>query len=239
MIAAWAPQAGPLPDQPAETPAAPEEPERTPWRYIVIHHSASNSGNAAAFSKMHQRKGWDSLAYHFVIDNGKGGPDGRLEVGSRWWQQKHGAHAGRIGPEEDDERNAYNEFGIGICLVGNFQHRTPTSAQMDTLVKLVTKLRDRYGMPEDAIMGHRHVRSTACPGQYFPWSTLFASLGMAPPQHLLRHPDFATLERCHWCLLNEPPVASLPAIPRPAAPLPEQSDLPPPDAVPAPIPEAP
>lgn len=235
LNAAWAPQAGPLPDQPAsETPPA-AEPERTPWRYIVIHHSASPSGNAAVFSKLHRQKGWDGLAYHFVIDNGHGGPDGRLEVGSRWWQQKHGAHAGHLPPDDEQERNVYNEFGIGICLVGNFNHRAPTPAQMEMLARLVAKLRDQYNIPEDAIMGHRHVRSTACPGQYFPWGSLFATLGLPPPQHLFRHPDTGTLKRCQWCLLNEPPVESLPVGPQ----QPEQPDLPAPDAIRAPVPEAP
>ncbi len=76
--------------QEADAPAIPAEPapavsDRTPWRYIVIHHSATPSGNARSFDRMHRGKGWDGVAYHFVIDNGKGGPDGRLEVTHRWW----------------------------------------------------------------------------------------------------------------------------------------------------------
>jgi len=42
---------------------------------------------------MHRAKGWDGLAYHFVITNGHGGPDGALQIIPRWWAQKHGAHA--------------------------------------------------------------------------------------------------------------------------------------------------
>src|SRR6185503_19274337 len=64
------------------------------WQHIIVHHSASTSGNAAAFARLHRRKGWDDVAYHFVIDNGRGGPDGALEITSRWRVQKHGAHAG-------------------------------------------------------------------------------------------------------------------------------------------------
>ncbi|MCK4602755.1 MAG: hypothetical protein KAU28_09835, partial [Phycisphaerae bacterium] len=51
------------------------------WRYIVIHHSATARGNAAVFDKSHRRRGYDELGYHFVIDNGAGGPDGNVEVG--------------------------------------------------------------------------------------------------------------------------------------------------------------
>ncbi|HHT9113865.1 MAG TPA: hypothetical protein ACFYD0_11140, partial [Candidatus Wunengus sp. YC65] len=52
------------------------------WRYIVVHHSATSSGNAAEFDKYHRRKkGWENgLGYHFVIGNGNGTPDGKIEI---------------------------------------------------------------------------------------------------------------------------------------------------------------
>ncbi|MBM4054820.1 MAG: hypothetical protein FJ264_09150 [Planctomycetes bacterium] len=44
------------------------------WKYIVIHHSASESGCAAEFDKFHREKRhWENgLGYHFVIGNGNG-----------------------------------------------------------------------------------------------------------------------------------------------------------------------
>src|SRR4051812_3753672 len=51
------------------------------WQYIVIHHSATPSGSAAAFDRMHRAKGWDELGYHFVIGNGTMSGDGQIEVG--------------------------------------------------------------------------------------------------------------------------------------------------------------
>ncbi|GAH80957.1 unnamed protein product, partial [marine sediment metagenome] len=36
-----------------------------PWRWIVIHHSASESGSAATFDQWHRARGWDELGYHF------------------------------------------------------------------------------------------------------------------------------------------------------------------------------
>lgn len=199
-----APPAGETPPAPAgETPAPP--PGSNPWRYIVIHHSASPGGNAAAFGRLHRRKGWDGLAYHFVIDNGKGGPDGRLEVGSRWWQQKHGAHAGHLphapGP---DERNDYNEFGIGICLVGNLEQRLPTEAQLLTLARLIARLRAQFSIPEENIVGHGNVRSTACPGRLFPWERLFAMMDLTPQQPVSRLAT-GTVERCPWCARQPDP----------------------------------
>lgn len=199
----------PTPDAPG-TPAVLEErpaPEllgKNAWRYIVIHHSASPSGNAASFDRMHRGKGWDGLAYHFVITNGKGGPDGGLEVSPRWRAQKHGAHAGGLTPDAPPEtRNSYNEFGIGICLVGNFQQRAPTRAQMKRLAGLVRRLRDMFDIPAKNVVGHQHVKSTACPGKRFPWRTLFAMTGETEPPHLSRRPLLATYERCPWCDQHE------------------------------------
>lgn len=182
-----------------ETPAPAAAPGGY-WRYILVHHSASPSGNAASFDRMHRSKGWDGVGYHFVITNGKGGPDGGLQVSARWWSQKHGAHAGGLpGGVDPEARNDYNEFGIGVCLVGNFEQRAPSRKQLQTLARLIKRLRALYGIPEEAVMGHRHVKSTACPGRHFPWRTLYAMMALPVPQHLHRRSAALTYERCNWC----------------------------------------
>ncbi len=183
-------------------PELPEKPGGySDWRYIVIHHSATPSGSAAGFDRMHRSKGWDGVAYHFVITNGKGGPDGGLQVSDRWWQQKHGAHAGGLPGQVDPEaRNDYNEFGIGICLVGNFEKSPPTRKQMLTLARLVGRLRNMFDLPQSAVFGHRHVKSTACPGRYFSWKTLCALMKTPLPRDLHRRTAAVTYERCPWCI---------------------------------------
>lgn len=179
----------------------------TQWRSIVIHHSATPSGSAADFDRMHRRKGWEGLGYHFVIDNGKGGPDGRLEVGARWWQQKHGAHAGGLHGESDpDARNEFNEFGIGVCLVGNLDRAVPTKRQMETLARLVERLRERHGIGLDAVLGHRHVRQTACPGRRFSWGRLYGMLGESAAGPAPRQ-AIATWDRCDWCWRSDSGLA--------------------------------
>ena len=132
-----------------------------PWRYIVIHHSATAGGNAERFDASHRRDcGFDELGYHFVIDNGNGGPDGRVEVGSRWPKQKHGAHTGGT-PD-----NEYNNFGIGICLVGDFSTRLPDREQLDALWRLVCYLAEHHDIPPEHVIGHRDApnAATECPG---------------------------------------------------------------------------
>lgn len=137
----------------------PADAEKRSWKYIVIHHSASDSGGAAAFDSWHRQRGFDELGYHFVIDNGEGGIDGNVEVGSRWYKQKQGAHT-----KSSDGR--YNDQGIGICLVGNFEKSSPTPAQWASLVKLVAYLKRTCNISETDIIGHRDANEkTLCPGR--------------------------------------------------------------------------
>ena len=142
-----------------------------PWRWIVVHHSATHRGSAAAFDDVHRRvRRWDELGYHFVIGNGAGSANGEIEVGSRWPKQKHGAHC-KVGQDE-----TYNDFGIGICLVGNFENRRPSDAQMTALARLVDYLAARYKISDSHIIGHGDVDSTKCPGRYFSFDDLFRRL---------------------------------------------------------------
>ena len=129
------------------------------WRWIVIHHSATEAGNAAGFDSAHRRKGWDELGYHFVVDNGHGGRDGAVEVGPRWAKQKQGAHA-------KTPDNRFNDFGIGICLVGNFDAERPSPAQLRSTAALVANLMKAYDIPPDRVIGHRDTKATDCPGRY-------------------------------------------------------------------------
>jgi hypothetical protein len=139
-----------------QRPAGPwAVPLKRNWRYIVIHHSATDFGNAARFDTIHRRKGWDELGYHFIITNGQGGPDGAIQVGSRWRKQKHGAHCGGT------PGNAYNEVGIGICLVGNFNDHMPSQAQLASLDDLVEFLATYCDIDPRNVIAHRDAPNAA------------------------------------------------------------------------------
>jgi N-acetylmuramoyl-L-alanine amidase len=134
------------------------------WKYIVIHHTATHQGNKETLDRLHKKRGFSELGYHFVVDNGtENRALGEIEIGSRWYKQKRGAHA---------KTSNMNHEGIGVALVGNFSEDSLSNGQMKSAVYLVNVLRRYYKIPEDRILGHRHVpgAATECPGKLFPWS---------------------------------------------------------------------
>ncbi|NIA07953.1 MAG: hypothetical protein GWP14_10055 [Actinobacteria bacterium] len=135
------------------------------WKYIIIHHSATAEGGAKRFDIAHRNNGWDELGYHFVIGNGSDTRDGKIEVGPRWYEQKHGAHCRVPG----DTTNKYNKHGIGICLVGNFDYKPPSRKQMQALIRLTKGLLKETRLPVSAVHFHRDFKGTDCPGRYFPY----------------------------------------------------------------------
>lgn len=134
------------------------------WKYIIIHHSASDIGSSYSIDGLHKKRGFEKgVGYHFMIDNGtRGKEDGQIEATPRWIKQQNGAHC---------KAGGMNHKGIGICLVGNFSKENVSERQMDSLVHLVKELKRYYKIPISNIMGHGEVygANTECPGTNFPW----------------------------------------------------------------------
>ena len=150
-----------------------------PWNYIIIHHSATDVGNARFIDRLHHKRVlWNGLGYHFLIDNGTLGKQvGQIEVGPRWIKQMEGAHCNAAG---------MNEYGIGICLVGNFSEARVPEEQLNSLLFLVNALRTHYRVPLKNIIRHGDVpgKATECPGIYFPWKEFKRKIAQSEPVKL-------------------------------------------------------
>jgi hypothetical protein len=147
-----------------------------PWKYVVVHHSANATGGLDQIDRDHRKVlGFEGCGYHFVIGNGTDSPDGQIEVAPRWSNQKNGVHC-RNGKNPD-----VNEYGIGICLVGNFDQTEPTPKQVAAAKALVGYLADRYKIPSDHLGAHDEFADgpTACPGKNFPAEAIFGAKHMA------------------------------------------------------------
>tara|TARA_B100000212_G_scaffold5993_1_gene4496 strand:+ start:41 stop:898 length:858 start_codon:yes stop_codon:yes gene_type:complete len=137
-------------------------PKSGKWKRIVIHHSATPTDDAMNMHRVHKARGMkNGLAYHFVISNGsRKASDGEIFMGGRWKEQLDGGHMKSL---------TFNRTSIGICLIGNFELRAPTTQQMNSLEGLCEYLMKRCGIGVDQVTTHKilHPNHTKCPGKYF------------------------------------------------------------------------
>lgn len=120
---------------------------------IVIHHTAIEAMSVADIHVLHLTNGWAGIGYHKVIL-----PDGSIEPGRP--ETMVGAHA-----------FGANRRSIGIAVVGNFELRPPSEAQLVSLVQLTRELMKKYNVSAANVLPHRQVTAgTTCPGAQFPWN---------------------------------------------------------------------
>lgn len=122
-------------------------------RYLIVHCSASPGTldiGAKEIDLWHRQRGFFMIGYHKVIRR-----NGVIEDGRKLDQP--GAHV-----------SGYNQFSIGVCLVGGTDaHLVPennfTPEQFNTLRQLLTDLRVQF--PRAEILGHRDIPNVAkaCP----------------------------------------------------------------------------
>ena len=137
------------------------------WRYLVIHQSGSVAGNARTISQEARERGQDKKFYHFVINNGRGAPDGRIQVSHRWAEQQ----GGQVRPDGST---------INICLVGNFATAGPGRTQMAQLLRLISSLQQRCHIPAQNIWLANSRYAGAGQWQFFPLNELRENLLTKP-----------------------------------------------------------
>lgn len=153
-------------------------------KFLIVHHSASQNGHTAADVPAILRswyhfhtgpdKGWNDIAYNFVIDS-----EGGI------WE----ARAGSLdGPVAGDATGGNQGFTQLVAIIGDYNAAHPTQASLTSLVQLLAWLADRYGISTAAgsevtftsrgsnkwpagtsvttstITGHRTMSKTTCPG---------------------------------------------------------------------------
>lgn len=163
-------------DAPAAALEPRPEPRNPAFRSIVLHHSATHGGSAVAFERNHRAR-LGGLAYHFIIGNGSGTPDGEIETGYRWRDQIPGPHT---------KNQEINRESVAVCLVGDLQAGPPTRKQVGALLALLERICRECSIPAEAIRSHREADAeTLCPGRGLPMDEIRAALSRrlsaAPP----------------------------------------------------------
>jgi LysM repeat protein len=110
------------------------------WLRAVDHQHMLGLGKAEP---------WACIGYHFIIS-----ADGRVFEGRPLAYQ--GAHAGW------DEVNRLN---IGVCLIGDFDKEGVPPAQHRSLLRVLDRLCEQYGISHAHVYGHSHFKVTDCPGR--------------------------------------------------------------------------
>jgi len=124
--------------------------------YIILHHSGATTENHQwkAINSWHRIRRFPRsklgywVGYHYVIEK-----DGY--AGQYRWDEEKGAHC---------DTKDYNLKSIGICLAGDFTQQKPTTKQLKAMVRLVSRLQQRYGIDPKDVKLHRQLKPTACPG---------------------------------------------------------------------------
>ncbi|GAA0444467.1 hypothetical protein Acor_61490 [Acrocarpospora corrugata] len=139
---------------------------RVPDR-LIVHHTATLNheeisleaafGLSRAIQRYHMRhNGWDDIGEQFTISRGGYIMEGRnrtMRAVDRW------RHV--VGAQAAD----HNRHTLGIETEGTYMAELPPQRALDALAKLLTWLCWHYELePEVAVIGHRDVNATSCPG---------------------------------------------------------------------------
>jgi len=128
-------------------------------RFIIMHDSLTEDGQTVswgAIRKFHMTDPahmWADCGYHWGIEL----IGDRYEILSGRMIGQAGAHC-----------PGYNQDGIGICLIGNFDETLVPEAQWELAVKFVAHLAMSFNIPKVNIMGHREAMpDRTCPHKNF------------------------------------------------------------------------
>lgn len=122
-----------------------------PTSELWLHHFATdawhgNTGMRSCQTFHMDNRGWDDIAYSFVVDL-----DGTVFEGRG--TAVAGAHT-----------RGHNSVSHAIACMGNFQSRRPEQPMLDAVVDLVRHGADEGWWPRQITGGHRDVANTECPG---------------------------------------------------------------------------
>lgn len=131
------------------------------WRGRITavhpHHTADPlatwRGEASVLSILagHKARGFRDFAQHVTLD-----PHGMIWLG-RDWNFAPASAVGHNGHDDGDRPFMIETFG-------NFLTDALEGAQRDNLIRIIAAVQDRFDLPPEAVMFHREMQATACPG---------------------------------------------------------------------------
>ena len=117
----------------------------------IVLHTLAYSGNAGVeeVRRWHLARGWSDIGYHWLVRR-----DGTLEKGRP--EHEIGAHA---------RDGGFNNKSVGIAFEGHGDYEPLTVQQLATLIHEYKRLKDKYEIPLQNVIGHRETGAPkTCPG---------------------------------------------------------------------------
>ncbi|MFH5824199.1 N-acetylmuramoyl-L-alanine amidase [Georgenia sp. AZ-5] len=139
---------------------------------VVVHHTAGNNNYTAAqvpgiirgiYAYHAVTRGWGDIGYNVLVD----------KYGRAWEGRAGGLTKAIVGAHAA----GYNSAMFGISVLGNYDQVPITEAAFDTLARVTGWKFALHGVNAsgstlvngstiDAVVGHRDVGQTSCPGRY-------------------------------------------------------------------------
>ena len=147
-------------------PAEYETPE-----VVIVHHTATNykSSTSKQIKKIYRyhsyTRKWGDIGYNYII-----GKDGAIFEG------RYGGN-GVVGGHSYYNKTNYNSGSIGIAVLGNYVGEKLSAESLNALQKLIgwlsannsieikSEIRFHGKKLDSAVVGHKDVADTACPGK--------------------------------------------------------------------------
>lgn len=148
--------------------AKAKEPLKGAAQRVVIHHTDTQTSLSvpegsrlvSSIQTYHMtQRGFDDIGYNFII-----GGDGSVFEGRGWGVM--GAHA-----------KGSNRDSLGVAFLGNFNKSSPSEQAISSAKQLLQSgVSKGHIIPGFALLGHKNVGETECPGD-----NLYAALGQLKP----------------------------------------------------------
>jgi uncharacterized protein with LGFP repeats len=152
-------------------PTGEQSPDWVPFyqnpTHFVVHHTEGPNDGVSAVAQLRSvwyfhtfGRGWGDIGYNYLVDRQGIAYEGRA------------GGAGVVGAHAEH----YNSGTIGIALLGTYQYAQPPRDMVVTLARLIALLAEENGIDPRAVMGgvdgrrfpaivgHRDVYATLCPG---------------------------------------------------------------------------
>lgn len=140
--------------------------DKAPDRLVVHHTATANTGDTGleaafrlsrAIQRHHMRHNeWEDIGEQFTVSRGGHIMEGRNRT-------LPAVEAGRhvVGAQAAD----HNAHTLGVETEGTYMSCLPPERQLSALTALLAWLCDAYALdPQEAIIGHRDLNPTSCPG---------------------------------------------------------------------------